>query len=301
MEKRNKESYRKEILEKYQLEKEGDLSPYFFEPSPALIKEACIVLFDKRESKEDIKILRSFFKPQGEENILSSIEKIDIDKFRPIVTFLKGGKTTPKGSSLELASWLVDFEPRPFINYIHWGSNKKKKKVIVDYSIPNSEDLDFEEVEKEKKKKKRRWIITISISIALGAILMITPLLKELIYKHPTPTIIPKECMTWLDSAYIAVSCDLGPFSKIGNAVKPINRMELKNMRKVEVNAAFRFFSEDGKPLVWYYKNKDDEIEYFTAPGLHPTSGETLRKITPYIIQTYVQMHSNKKESFVPE
>lgn len=321
MEKRKKESYRKEILEKYQLEKEGELSPYFYEPTPALIKEACIVLFDKRESKEDIKILRSFFRPEGEENILSSLEKIDIDKFRPIVKFLKEGKTTPKGPSLELASWLVDFKPRPFLKYVQWNSREEEREVIVDDNISknqNPEVLDFEEKkeakvedrlkeierkkeeEEEKKKKKRKLIITISIIIAFGAILMTTPFLKNLIFNHSTP-IISKECMTWADSNYVIVPCELGPFSKEGNVVKPINRLELKNMRKVEVYAAYRFFSEDGKPLIWYYKNKEDEYEYFTAPGLHPTTGETLRKITPYIIQKYVPMHSNKKESFLPE
>lgn len=318
MEKRRKESYRKEILEKYQLEKEGELSPYFFEPTPGLIKEACIALIEKRRTDEDIKILRSFFKTKGEENILSSIEKIDIDKFRPIVKFLKEGSTTPKGPSLELASWLVGFEPRPFIKYIQWRGKEKKRKELVDDSIPNkqnSEDLDFEEKkqvkekerleeidrEKVKKKKKRRWVLIISISIAFGAIIMTTPLIKELIFKPSTSIIKSEECITWVDSAYIQVSCDLGPFSKDGNPVKPMNRMELKNMRKVEVNAAYRFFSEDGKPLIWYYKNKDDEHEYFTAPGLHPTTGETLRKITPHIIQTYVPMHIDKKQSFVPE
>ena len=106
-------------------------------------------------------------------------------------------------------------------------------------------------------------------------------------------------CMTWADSLYVTVSCDTGPFSTFGTEVKPLDQMKLKNMRKVEVNAAYPFFSEDGKPLVWYFKNTDDEIEYFTAPGLHPTTGETLRKITPYIIQTYVAKHSFKEESFL--
>ncbi len=53
------------------------------------------------------------------------------------------------------------------------------------------------------------------------------------------------------------------------------------------------------RPLIWYYKTKEEEIEYFTSPGLHPTTGETLRKITPYIIQTYVPKHIDRKSSFV--
>lgn len=109
------------------------------------------------------------------------------------------------------------------------------------------------------------------------------------------------KCMTWADSLYIPVSCDEGPFSTYGTRVKPLDKMELKSMRKVEVNAAYQFFSDSGKPRIWYFKNKNNEYEYFTAPGYHPMNDETLRKITPYIIQTYVPIHLNTKESFVPE
>ncbi|KAA1247250.1 hypothetical protein [Aquimarina sp. RZ0] len=53
------------------------------------------------------------------------------------------------------------------------------------------------------------------------------------------------------------------------------------------------------KPRVWYYKNKKDEIEYFTSSGIHPVNGETLKKITPYIIETYVPKHTFKPNSFI--
>ena len=55
-------------------------------------------------------------------------------------------------------------------------------------------------------------------------------------------------------------------------------------MRKVPVDAAYHFFSED------------NAHEFFTSTALHPVTGETLRKITPYIIQTYVPLHMYKKE-----
>jgi len=156
-----------------------------------------------------------------------------------------------------------------------------------------------------RKSRRRKWTLIINISIVFGAILTTILILDNLLPNILTPNkqnVIDKNiCMTWADSLYVTVSCDKGPFSKYGTKVKPLNQIELKNMRKVEVNAAYRFFSEDEKPLIWYYKNKDDAYEYFTAPGLHPTTGETLRKITHHIIQTYVPMHLDKKESFIPE
>jgi len=157
-----------------------------------------------------------------------------------------------------------------------------------------------EKVEEEKRRleearKKRKRILIISISISFGALLLTVLGLKYPILFNGKPF----ECMTWADSQYVAVSCDTGPFSRYGTVVKDINQSELKNMRKVKVNAGYNFFSEDGKPLIWYYKNENNIHEFFTAPGLHPITGETLRKITPYIIQTYVPLNSNKKDSLL--
>lgn len=155
------------------------------------------------------------------------------------------------------------------------------------------------EVERKKLKEEEshRRIITISISIAFGMALIIFGVQKW----YPGHKVVNPQrdkCMTWADSLYVAVSCDTGPSSKYGTDVKPLDPNELQNMRKVEVNAAYQFFSEDGKPLIWYYKNEGNEHEYFTAPGYHPVTHETLKKITPYIIQTYVPIHNTKLNSF---
>jgi len=64
-------------------------------------------------------------------------------------------------------------------------------------------------------------------------------------------------CMTWADTFYIVISCDTSPLSKYGAKVEPIDSIRLKNMRKVEVSPAYDFFTEDGKPLVWYHKTKE--------------------------------------------
>ncbi|WP_394970369.1 hypothetical protein [uncultured Croceitalea sp.] len=149
-----------------------------------------------------------------------------------------------------------------------------------------------------KGTNKQKLIIT--ISIAFGMILLFFAFQKWSGFRYNNNTSVDK-CMTWADSIYIPISCNKGPLSKYGTHVKPLDKVELNNMRKVEVNATYKFFSEDGKPLVWYFKNKSNEHEFFTAPGLHPVNGETLRKITPYIIQNYVPMHLDKKESFIPE
>lgn len=148
------------------------------------------------------------------------------------------------------------------------------------------------------KNRERTLILTVAMAIILGTLLLIiyaSPIGND--NNHTSPF---NQCMTWADSIYIKVSCTTKPYSQYGTQIEPLDQMKLENFKKVKVNMATQFFTEEtDKPLIWYYKNKDDKIEYYTAPGLHPINGETLRKITPYIIQAYVRQHIDREDSFI--
>ena len=183
----------------------------------------------------------------------------------------------------------------------------------IKYGIPQAESIDllckylgyqnFREYVKSNqeagvikepptKEINNRKLIII-ISIVFGMILLSFGVQRWSVYRQANTSVVDK-CMTWADSHYIPISCDESPLSKYGTEVKPLDQMELKKMRKVKVTAAYDFFNDAGKPLIWYYKNEAKEYEFFTAPGLHPVSKETLKKITPYIIQTYVHLHTKR-------
>lgn len=171
--------------------------------------------------------------------------------------------------------------------------------------------LESNPIEEPSEPKEVKWKWLIATSVAFSVILIATWILWDSVFvgdSDATPRkenlnnsknekvdgqFSDKQCMTWADSLYVTVSCDTGPFSEYGTDVKPFDSNELQNMKKVEVYAGYPFFADDGSPLIWYYKNKEGEHEYYKAPGLHPVTGETLKKITPYIIQTYVPIHSN--------
>lgn len=138
------------------------------------------------------------------------------------------------------------------------------------------------------------------ILVYLGLVFVVLVLITIIVDKQDVTTNPNVNCMTWADSLYVAVPCTTGPYSSFGTKVEPMDIMKLKKLKKVKVRLSYLFFNEHDEPLIWYFKNKEGEIEYFTAPGLHPTTGETLRKITPHIIETYVPKHINKKSSFVP-
>ena len=90
------------------------------------------------------------------------------------------------------------------------------------------------------------------------------------------------------------------PWARIWTAIEPYDKKRFENFRIVDVDITTSFFSEQNqKPLLWYYKTENGEIEYYTAPGLHPVNGKTLKAVTEYIIEKYVPIHQNKPSSFV--
>jgi hypothetical protein len=317
MEPKTSDSYQREVLEKYKRNKGGELSTYLLNPTPRLIKQACILLLDKRISTDDNNTLNCFFQFRDEESRLREVKSFDNDRFKPIVNFLKGKTNSTSEENIELISWLINFKPRPLRQYlksdnlIYEVDDSKPEivhelegldKINVDNSKRNREEerKKLEEAKRKEEKKRRRRIITISINVAFGMTMLILGIQNSplnILKSNATEL----ECMTWADSFYVKISCDKGPFSQFGTTVDSLDQMKLKKMRKVEVDAAYKFFSGANEPLIWYYKKSSREIEYFTAPGLHPTNGETLRKITPYIIETYVPIHSKKENSFIKQ
>lgn len=88
------------------------------------------------------------------------------------------------------------------------------------------------------------------------------------------------ECITWDGDRYVETICS-------GSArEKPINHNLLNNFRRTTVSDTTRFF-RNGRPAIWYHKSRN-ELEFFTAPGLHPVTGKTLRPITQYMINKYI-------------
>ena len=63
--------------------------------------------------------------------------------------------------------------------------------------------------------------------------------------------------------------------------------IEFENFREVEVNPDTEFFAPNGKPKIWYDK-ENNVLTYYTAPGINPETEQTVKQITPYIIQTHV-------------
>ncbi|MBM1105031.1 hypothetical protein JQC67_02655 [Aurantibacter crassamenti] len=177
-----------------------------------------------------------------------------------------------------------------FCRYLEYENYAEYVNLNLESELTNPEET--QQIPQEVSNGYKKWIVLMVVGVVFLFGLLFT------IRGLKTGSDSEYNCMTWADSLYVISSCDEGPYTKYGTKVETLDRMKLKNFKKVNVTQAYPFFSEDDKPLIWYSKNKEG-IEYFTSPGLHPITGETLRKITPHIIQNYIPLHVDKKESFI--
>lgn len=92
--------------------------------------------------------------------------------------------------------------------------------------------------------------------------------------------------MIWENNHYIETTFDAENFKN--GFLKIYNEDSMKKFKKVHPDCNTEFFDVHRKPKVWYGKNRDGKLEYFTSPGLHPETGNTLKKITPYMINKYI-------------
>jgi hypothetical protein len=94
----------------------NQLSPLLAHPTPANIRRECANVYQERFDKKDEPMLRAFFGPPKKEGkFLEHIQEFDVDRFRPLDTFLKEeGKKNISDRNIDLLAWLIDFKHRPF-------------------------------------------------------------------------------------------------------------------------------------------------------------------------------------------
>ena len=90
-----------------------------------------------------------------------------------------------------------------------------------------------------------------------------------------------EDFMIWKNDHYEITPCE----GKLGETVK-IPYL-LKNFRQINVTDTTTFF-KNGKPNVWYDKH-NNKMYYFSAPGINPETGKTVKEITPYMIEKYIK------------
>lgn len=246
--------------------------------------------------KKDEAVLKDFFNAGNEyANLDESIRRFEIDKFRPLISFMRGQTTSRDDNNSKLLAWLIDFEPRPFeewrrVRYqvenpdensniggkegssdttgveggsaIDGGENGGDPKEEIEGNDTNPEPPRI-------KHNKPIWII---------AIVMVTVLVLGVLFLNGFGQ---KHYMHWDGQQYIATSYK-EEYSEID--LVPLNKRKLNNFRKIMRPDTL---DQDDEKKVWYSKI-DKHVEFFTMPGFHPIKRDrSLKAATKEILEKY--------------
>jgi hypothetical protein len=86
--------------------------------------------------------------------------------------------------------------------------------------------------------------------------------------------------MAWDGLEYVRTSFSEELYER--GELKLYNAEKIRNFKKIpNPDCNTEYYNEKGERVKWYYKNKENKLEIFTAAGVHPTNGATLRRISP--------------------
>jgi hypothetical protein len=269
------------VKEQYEVSKNGRYSCFLLNPSPAQLRNLCLLLLENNLSKIDEEIFRVFFQVAEGVVLRKAIENFDVEKFRAVGNFLRGKSEKTNAASLNLISILVDFQPRPFNKYLKLNTNSG-------VAVVSKEKKDFQGIETffyglSEAKRDKFKSISIKQFSRIGIVVVLAMAFGYIINRA---FFSEKECMQWQKDHYEMVDCKVvNQGMATINEVVPLNEREV-NLKKIEVNKQTLFF-KNGKPLVWYSKIKG-KLYYFNSYGNNPETGKPLKPITDYMINKYV-------------
>ncbi|SHF76561.1 hypothetical protein SAMN05444396_101280 [Flavobacterium segetis] len=275
------EEYKKAVRAKYAVKKRDDVSGILLNPTPAQLRNLCLLLFENGLNTTDENIFSMFFNAKEVGSIRRAIVNFDVSKFKPIISFLKEEKDSEHVTRIELAAVIVDFIPRPYSKYLQSDENETAK-------IPEFLPVEKNEIMRKVYKLSEEPIVIISKnntgkSIAIGFLVLLS--LCFMGYTVKGVFFPKKECMQWKEDHYEEVDCGINQLA-IGqlNTVFPLDENTI-HLKKVNSNHKLTFF-KNGNALIWYSKN-EGVIELFNTSGFNPETGKPLKPITKYIIEKY--------------
>ena len=297
--------YKNLILEDYHRKKEQNKLPLSLVIlSPAKLRDECLKICDERYNSRDLRTLKDFFGVgNGKLEFLTLIDKVDVDKLKPLIRFLNGETASTDKKNIELLAWMIDFQPRPFELGRKYGNMEEggmeegeKEEGRIEVDTKETGDGKQETGEKggmeegrmetaglvpRKKAGLLKWLIPGAIAVVsiTGFSIMKFREKPPAIHTFIDPT---ASCMYWTGEKYKAVNCN----SRVGAAtVIALDTFQLNNFKRV-LQIDTITLKSTGK--LWYLK-RNKSLEIFTAPGNHPKElNKQLKPLSAYMIKKYI-------------
>ena len=288
------------VLADYYTKKAANQLPFDMKQlSPARFKAASLEVGRERYDKKDERLLKAFFGEAADQKAcLKAIDECKIDKFKPLINFLREKTTTrTDDKNVELLAWLINFKDRP----CEYG---KKYSADTAPDIPKDPPVDRQDNvqpkvpgdgqdepktkpgEPEKVKGNgKKVVITFTIVVALGmTVYWFWP-------KSSAANPGPQACMYWAGDHYQPIRCD----KKLDNTlVIALDSDKIVHFIKIAYQDSITF---NAIGHVWYAKYRGN-MEFYTSDGFHPIDpGLRLKPITPYIIRKYIRKENIAEDS----
>jgi len=305
------EDYKKEVLNSYlERKKNEQLEPFLQNPTTRKLKKECIRIFNMNPKKEE-RLLRLFFDPNHRiDDIEESIKKFDVERFRPLLSFIKQEKNIRDEEPVKILAWLIGFE-----SYKEWRENQLKHIVNETSNAQtdfNQQPLisDTQPIKDVTAKEGPETLTNPSqdhnkqSEIVQPTINLTSPIVKtswrdkSISWKAWTVTLScliltfvafayyklndSEQCMYWNGYEYKKTPCN----EKVAEvAVLALDKQKLASLKKITQPDTITY-SSIGK--VWWAK-ANGKVEFYTAAGDHPTiQNKRLLPITKYMIDKYV-------------
>jgi len=288
------------VFRDYQKKKADNALPLaFMRLTPAGLRQVCLTVCNERYNRKDERTLKAFF-GQGDDKgtFLQAIDRCDIDKFRPLIKFLKGATGGTDYKNIELLAWLIDFKGRPCEYDKEYkadqpenpgiGQEDPQNKDIKEITDPGIEPSDPSGKQNETSQIGSRHTVFNS-KVKMGIVVVILLIVISIgIYwlrpnKFAAPPLTGREaCMFWADNRYQPISCA----QKLENVqIFALDSEKITHFQKITRPDTITL---SAKGSVWYVKYRGN-MEYYTSGGFHPIDPQLrLKPITDYIIRKYI-------------
>lgn len=326
--------FKEEVLALYQEKKiRQELDDLLVNPSPAKLRDYCLIRLSEGLPSEDIEVFQKFFDPQKKQKSLEeAIETYNTGSLKALQKFTLNITQDPEDRVVKLLAILVDYQPRPFrfaySNVIqdpirdaseeieHSTVKEDKENASLPLSEPQATNSDkvildedhgettivtddgkdnltsVEENDKEKENENIEELVHAQKKIYLnkhalrfaGLASMVVLIFFAVNY------FTPKDCMCWNGKEYVQVDCQdkTQRYQVIG-----LDKEKLDRFKKI---TQLDTLKEEDIDHIWYSKI-DNEVEFFTAPGRHPTQPhKSLKAVTKYIWDTRMKEKSGNDQ-----
>lgn len=289
------------------------------EPTPARLRDLCQMVCNETFDRKDETTLKKFFgNATNREVCLKAIERCDINKFKPLITYLGDSSVKTHTKNVELLAWLIDFQPRPFdyrMRYVveeteipttNFQSNEiRDSKVELAVTVNGAEPNKTVIPEKERVtqqgppvqtgetasqaiSRRGRTMKTSKRIVALTTIIIVLVCIGFYALWRSSPKTSPpippgsQGCMFWAEDHYQPVPCNM----KLGDTLAiALDSEKLVHFRKITRPDTI---TDNARGSVWYVRYRGN-YEFYTSDGYHPIDPQLrLRPITPFIIAKHV-------------